>query len=406
MDGEGDNVKLLKESVFSPPAEEQMNDLEQETKKEQGKETKEDQEKEQSQEKEQETKEEQEFVEPESLESGAYPNAIQPIQEGGFLPFNIAKRYTVSSFFSNKEVSDIFEKKGKLVSATDRSYLPSLFSLKNDFKSFTKLQQTTPVYILNALSIKLAALITDDQNNFEIVKGTITSTPYRKDFATYDTAKRTEIWTLVETIVRLYLVVYMCQKHASTEFIKEFGNNKISSIEITCEKLLIMFDKINPKPADPTLEDDIENYHGIFYTYRAGETILTLLTDIGRASLAEESGIEYLLIDDSGKYYYFPDMFAYLEYLVHQTTPPSGTGISTGTAIGIGTAIGTGTAIGIGSGSVPGPTPFVRRRIARLTGLRVRTGPYPRHLTRAAPRRGGGTRKLGVRKNNNTLKSQ
>jgi hypothetical protein len=379
MDGEGDNVELLNEPVFnSPPAAEQMKDQEQEQ------ETKED------------LDQEQEFVEPESLESGAYPNAIQPIQEGGFLPFNIAKRYTVSSFFSNKEVSDIFEKKGKLVSATDRSNLPSLFSLKNDFKSFTKLQQTTPVYILNSLSIKLAALISDDQNNFEMDKGT----PYRKVFATYDTAKRTEIWTLVETIVRLYLVVYMCQKHASTEFIKEFGNNKISSIEITCEILLTMFDKINPKPADPTLEDDIQDYHGIFYTYRAGETILTLLTDIGKAFLAEKYGIPYLSINDSQNNYYFANMFAYLEYLVHQTTPPSGTATGSGSVPGASTGTGFGSVLGVstgtGPGSVPGPPTFVRNRTHRLTGLRL-----PNLFGR-----GGGTRKLGVRKNNNTLKSQ
>jgi hypothetical protein len=392
MDGEGDNVELLNEPVFNtPPAAEQVED--------QGQAEKNDQE-DQEEQTDQEGEEEQEFVEPESLEGGAYPNAIQPIQEGGLLPSNINTRYTVSSFFANKEVSDIFEKKGKVSSTADRNELPSLFSLKNDFSTFTAKQKTTPVYILNSLSVKLASLITDDPTNFEKVSGTVTSTNYRKSFATYDNAKRTEVWTLVETIVRLYLVIYMCQKHASKDFTETFGNNKISSIEKTCEELLTMFDKVNNKPADVNLEDDIMTYQGVFYTYRDGETILTLLTDIGKAFLAEKYGIPYSLIHDSQNKYYFEDMFSFLAFMVHQSTPSSlpGTGSSPGPGTGTGPGSVPGTSTGTGTGSVPGPPPptgFVRNRTHRLTGLRL-----PSIFGR-----GGGTRKLKVRKNN-TLKSQ
>jgi len=400
MDGEGDNVDLLNEPVFNtPPAAEQMKD--------QGQAEQNDQEdQDQEEQNDQEGGEEQEFIEPESLEGGAYPNAIQPIHEGGALPFDINTRYTVSSFFANKEVSDIFEKKGKVTSTTDRNELPSLFSLKNDFSTFTAKQKTTPVYILNSLSVKLAALITDDPTNFEKVSGTVTSTNYRKSFATYDNAKRTEVWTLVETIVRLYLVIYMCQKHASKDFIETFGNNKISSIEKTCEELLTMFDKVNNKPADVNLEDDIMTYQGVFYTYRAGETILTLLTDIGKAFLVEKYGIPYSLIHDSQNKYYFEDMFSFLAFMVHQSTPSSlpGTGSSPGPGTGTGfgsvpvpsTGTGPGSVPGpsTGPGSVPGPTTFARARTHILTGLRVPLSLF------------GGTRKLKVRKNNNTLKTQ
>ena len=396
MDGEGDNVELLNEPVFNtPPAAEQVEDQGQAEQNDQ-----EDQDQDQEEQNDQEGGEEQEFIEPESLEGGAYPNAIQPIHEGGALPFDINTRYTVSSFFANKEVSDIFEKKGKVSSTADRNELPSLFSLKNDFSTFTAKQKTTPVYILNSLSVKLAALITDDPANFEKVSGTVTSTNYRKSFATYDNAKRTEVWTLVETIVRLYLVIYMCQKHASKDFTETFGNNKISSIEKTCEELLTMFDKVNNKPADVNLEDDIMSNQGVFYTYRAGETILTLLTDIGKEFLAEKYGIPYSLIHDSQNKYYFEDMFSFLAFMVHQSTPSSlpGTGSSPGPGTGTGPGSVPGTSTGTGTGSVPGPPPptgFVRNRTHRLTGLRL-----PNLFGR-----GGGTRKLKVRKNN-TLKSQ
>ena len=362
MDGEGDNVELLNEPVFnSPPAAEQMED-----------------------------QEEQEFVDGVEEET-EYENAVQPqpIQDGGFLPDGIEKRITVQKYFSDKKVTEVFTNK--------RTYLPDLVSLKNDYSTFTDKQQTMPVYMLHSLSKKLASLITDIPTNFEKVSG-ITTTTYRKEFATYDNSKSIEIWTLVETIVRLYLIVYFCQKHESALFIKTFIENKTLSIEKASEELTEMFYKVNAKPDLVTNEDVLSPYTGIFYTYRAGETILTLLTDIGKSFIAEKYGIPYLLINNSQQKFYYEDMDSFLEFLLHKTTKPPSTGTSAGTIPGPSTGTGTGTvpvpSTGTGTGTVPvpGPPAFARARTHILTGLRLPLF--------------GGTRKLKVRKNNNTLKTQ
>ena len=367
MDGEGDNVELLNEPVFnSPPATEEVEDQEEQTG----------------------GQEEQEFVDGVEEET-EYENAVQPqpIQDGGFLPDGIEKRITVQKYFSEKKVTEVFTNK--------RTYLPDLVSLKNDYSTFTDKQQTIPIYMLHTLSKKLANLIVDITANLEKVSA-ISKSTYRKVFATYDAAKSIEVWTLVETIVRLYLIVYFCQKHESALFVKTFIENKTLSIEKASEELTEMFYKVNAKPDLATNEDALTPYTGIFYTYRAGETILTLLTDIGKSFIAEIYGIPYVLINDSQTKFYYEDMDSFLEFLLIKTTKPPSTGTSAGTIPGPSTGTGTGTvpvpSTGTGTGTVPGPPTFARARTHILTGLRLPLF--------------GGTRKLKVRKNNNTLKTQ